>query len=69
MKANITRGNSVTHFHEFIEDLIYAELRDAFYKELIKTIKADSERFYKEFMGPTEPAGIYNYPHIIGLQE
>jgi hypothetical protein len=68
MKANLTRGNSITDFTDWIEECIYNELKAEYFKELERQIKIQHDQIVKEMMGPSEPIGIFNYPTIIGIK-
>lgn len=69
MKANLTRGNSVTDFSDWLEESIYNEIKHEYYKELDRVIKEDLERLQKEFIGEpdSKPVGYYTYPNVIGV--
>jgi hypothetical protein len=67
MKANLTRGNSITdsifgiYDLQDLEDFIKEELIREYNKQVAERIKQINEQITKEFLGPSEPVGIFNY--------
>lgn len=74
MKANLTRGNSVTESEndlQILENIIYKELLAEYYHQIEKWIKENNDRIVAEMMGPSKPMGYISLNgeiDIIGIR-